>query len=377
MRVLILYAKVGNGHYKAAEAIKENIKEKYPQAEIFFEDGLQYSSVITNTIAIKGYTNMVKYIPSAWGYLYYGADTKDKTAINELSKLIHKGMTIKLKKLFRQIRPDVVLSTHPFVTKTCAYLKKKNKTDAKIVSLITDYAIHNMWIEDHIYLDKILVATEEMKYDCLQYGVPEKKLIVTGLPVSNNFKESYDRDETLKKYGLENKKTFLFFAGGGLGLGKSDNILRDLLEIEDDFQVVVVSGKNEKQRAKFEKIKENYSNNVVVLGYTNDVPELMNMCDFVITKPGGLTSTECLYMNKPMVIINPIPGQEEQNAIFLTNNGIAVRVYDDEPFSHPINILLRNKVRVEQMKEMCKHISFPNASDTIVRIMMDECSKSG
>lgn len=374
MKVLILYAKAGNGHYKAAEAIKEKIEEHHKDINVFFEDGLEYSSRIANKIVVKGYANMTKLVPSMWGAIYAKADTQERTALNEVSKLIHKGLTIRLKKLLRIIKPDVIVSTHPFVSKTCAYLKKKKKTDAKIVTMMTDYAIHNMWLEDHVYYNKILVATEEMKDDCINYGIEKEKIEVTGIPTSLKFAEKYDREKTLKEYGLEDKRTFLFFAGGGQGIGQSKDIFKELLETDGDFQIVAVAGKNEKQKAKFEEMVNQSDKKVVVLGYTNDVPALMNACDFVISKPGGLTSTECLVMNKPMLIINPIPGQEEQNAIYFTNNGTAVRAYDSEPLRHQINTLVKNKMRVNQMIEMCKVVARPNAVNDIVDIII-KCAK--
>jgi len=369
MKVLILYAKAGNGHYKAAEAIKEKIEEHHKDIQVFFEDGLEYSSRIANKIVVKGYANMTKLVPSMWGAIYAKADTQERTTLNEISKLIHKGLTIRLKKLLRITKPDVVVSTHPFVSKTCAYLKKKNKTDAKIVTLITDYEVHNIWLEDNKFFDKVLVATEEMKDDCINYGIDAEKIEITGIPTSLKFTEKYDREKTLKEYGLEDKRTFLFFAGGGQGIGQSKDIFKELLETPGDFQIVAVSGKNEKQKAKFEEMAKHVDKKVVVLGYTNDVPALMNMCDFVISKPGGLTSTECLVMNKPMIIINPIPGQEEQNAIYFTNNGTAIRAYEGEPIRHQLNTLIKNKVRVEQLIEMCKVIARPNAVNDIVDII--------
>ena len=370
MKVLILYAKAGNGHFKAAEAIKEKLEKDYKDVDVVFEDGLEYSSRIANKIVVKGYANMTKLMPSAWGAIYAKADTQERNTLNEISKLIHKGLTIRLKRLLRETNPDVIVSTHPFVSKTCAYLKKKNKTNAKIVTLITDYEVHNVWLEDNMYYDKLLMATEEMKDDCIRYGIDESKIVVTGIPTSPDFEKVYSREETLIKYGLEDKLTFLFFAGGGQGIGQSKDVFQELLNTSGDFQIVAVSGKNQKQKSKFEEMSKNCDKKVVVLGYTNDVPALMNMCDFVISKPGGLTSTECLVMNKPMLIINPIPGQEEQNAIYFTNNGTAIRAYDGEPLSHQINTLVKNEVRVNQMKQMCKLIAKPNASKDIADVIV-------
>ncbi len=370
MRVLILYAKAGNGHYKAAEAIKEKLEETTDDT-VFFEDGLEYSSKIINKLMVSGYANLTKYMPNAWGAIYSNSDTQERSTINEIAKLAHKALTIRLKRMLRQINPDIIISTHMSVSKICAYLKKKGKTEAKIITVMTDYAIHNMWVEDYKYYDKILMATDEMYEDCITYGIEQSKLRVTGIPTSSAFLQKYDRTETLKKHGLEDKLTCLFFAGGGQGIGKSKEYFKEILEMKGDFQLMVVAGKNEKLKEKYEKLAKASNKKVVVLGYTNEVPELMNMCDFVVSKPGGLTSTECLVMNKPLLIINPIPGQEEKNAIYLTNNGVALRTYEDEPISHQINILINNKFRVNQIIEMCKHIAKPNSSQEILDIIKE------
>ena len=283
--------------------------------------------------------------------------------------MVNKALTIRLKKMLRIRKPDVIISTHPFVSHMCAYLKRKGKTTAKIISVMTDYGIHNMWLEENKYIDKLMVATDEMKGDCVrEYGVPETKIFVTGIPVSKRFSETFDKYEILKELGLvHGKTTLLFFAGGGLGLGKSEGIFEELVNSDYDFQLIAVTGKNEKQKERFENIANKSSKSIVVLGYTDKVPELMSASDFVITKPGGLTSTECLAMQKPMIIINPIPGQEEQNSIYFTNNGTALRTYKNEPIEHVLDIVVNNKKRVEQMIEMCKVIGKPNASYNIAK----------
>ena len=224
-----------------------------------------------------------------------------------------------------------------------------------------------MWLEENKYIDKFMVATSEMKGDCVrEYDVDESKIVVTGIPVSPKFSVSYDKAAILNELGLvDNKTTLLFFAGGGLGLGKSEGIFEELVSSNYDFQIIAVTGKNEKQKARFEKIAASSYRNVAVLGYTNRVPELMYASDFVITKPGGLTSTECLAMKRPMIIINPIPGQEEQNSIYFTNNGTALRTYKNEPIEHVLDIAVNNKKRVEQMIEMCGVIGKPNSSKDI------------
>ena len=367
MKVLILYAKIGNGHLKAAESIKLALEKLDSKIEIDYEDGLEYSSYLTNKLMVKGYTSLAKRAPIIYGTMYNRSDKQDINTVGELNKLINKTLTIRLKKLLREKTPDVIVSTHPFISHMCTYLKKKNKTQAKLVSVVTDYGIHNMWLEGKKYIDKLMVATDEMKEDCIrEYEMADSKIVVSGIPISDRFSEKFNKEELLKEFKLtKDKTTILFFAGGGLGLGKSEDIFKELVASKYDFQTIAVTGKNEKQKKKFEKIAEKCNKNITVLGYTNMVPELMSISDVVITKPGGLTSTECLAMYKPMIIINPIPGQEEQNSIYFTNNGTAIRTYKNEPIEHVLDIAVNNKKRVSQMVEMCKMIGKPNAAKTI------------
>lgn len=364
MKVLILYAKVGNGHLKAAESFKEALEKIDKNIEIDYEDGLEYSSQLTNKLIVKGYASLAKNAPKVFGTMYYRSNKQELNTIGEINKTVNKALTIRLKKMLREKNPDVIVSTHPFVSHMCAYLKRKKKTDAKIVSIITDYGLHNMWLEENEYIDRIMVATNEMKLDAMnKYNVPAEKIMITGIPISERFTYKYDKAEVFKELKLRNGiTTLLFFAGGGLGLGKSEEIFEELVRANYNFQMIVVTGKNEKQKKVFEKIANTANKPIVVLGYTNKVPELMNASDFVITKPGGLTSTECLAMCKPMIIINPIPGQEEQNSIYFTNNGTALRTYKGEPLEHVLDIAINNKLRVNQMVEMCKAIGKPNAA---------------
>ena len=369
MKVLILYAKVGNGHLKASEAIRDEIKSKYPDCTVFFEDGLEYSGALTNKMIIKGYKNLVKYMPGTYVKMYYSSDTKERSMIDEAYKIINRYLTIRLKKMIRQTAPDVIISTHPFITRMCSYLRRKKKTPARLMTILTDYGVHNMWVDNSEYIDKICVATNEMKEDCIEeYDLKPDKVEVTGIPCSERFLKPLNKEETLNELGLKDKITFLFFAGGGLGLGDSQDIFEDMLKSKKDFQLVVVSGKNEKQKERFERMAKDYDRKVVILGYTDKVPELMNIATAVITKPGGLTSTECLVMRKPMLIINPIPGQEEQNAVYFSNNGTALIINEATKLSHVIEIIVNKPKRVEQMKEMCNDLRKPNAASQVASI---------
>lgn len=369
MKVLLLYAKIGNGHLKAAESIKAALQEIDEKIEIDYEDGLEYSSALTNKLIIKGYSSIVNTMPKVYGTMYEVSDSQEVNAVGEVNKMVNKALTIRLKKMLRIRRPDIIISTHPFISHMCAYLKRKGKTRAKIISILTDYGVHNMWMQENEYIDKFMVATSQMKDDCVrEYGLDDSKIVVTGIPISKEFSKSFNKQEILNELGLNSQKqTLLFCAGGGLGIGKSEEIFEELINSNYDVQIIAVTGKNEKQKESFERLALKSKIGIKVLGYTDRMPALMYACDFVITKPGGLTSSECLALCKPMIIINPIPGQEEQNAIYFINNGTALRVYNNEPIGHVLDVVVNNKLRVEQMKQMCKLIGKPNAAVDIAK----------
>jgi len=374
MKILILYANIGNGHFKAAESIKKEIEAKYPKAEIVFKDGLELSGGLTNKLMVKGYMGMIKYLPSMWGTIYSKSDTVKKSRLNDFYNMLNKYMTIRLKKMFREVKPDVIIMTHPFISKMATYLKKKGKTNAKIYVVVTDYQVHTFWIGGQEYFDKMFVARDYMKSDCEDYGVLKEKVKLTGIPISTDFKKEFNREEILKSIGLKNKKTFLFFTGGGLSPRKAKKIFTELAEYVRDHQMIVVTGRNEKQKLKFDKLvaKMKNTSNILVLGYTNRVPELMYISECVITKPGGLTLTECMAMGKPMVVINPIPGQEEKNSSFILNNGFGLSAFNGESLKQVMNIIVKDDVRRNQMVEMCKKNAMPNAAEDIVREIMKD-----
>ena len=238
--------------------------------------------------------------------------------------------------------------------------------------IITDYASHKFWELKPEYVDRYFVANEEIKYGLINNGIGANKIFVTGIPVSPAFLKSYNKLDIYKEFELdENKKTILLFGGGEYGLSSVKKFLIGILSLKEDIQVVAIAGKNQKIQKMFKEISSDFDKKIVILGYTTKVPELMNIADFVVSKPGGLTTTEVLVSNVPFVVINPIPGQEEENANFLLNSGAAARIYSAEKTKPFFEQLINNKVRLNGMKEMQKLIAKPNSTKDICEIIME------
>lgn len=371
MKIMILYASIGGGHYKAADSIKNHILSNYPSYDVEMIDALKYTNKLIDKIIIKSYVNMARYSPKIWGEIYKISEKQYSVA--NFSNAVQKILSNKLFKLFKDEDPDIVVSTHPFITEMVAILKKKEKTRAKLCVIITDYASHKFWEIKHQYVNMYFVANEEMKYSLIKNKIRANKIYVTGIPVNHSFVEKHDRNKILNEFGLSHhKKTILIFGGGEYGMSNVKNFFKGILELKEDVQIIAIAGKSVKNKKLFESISANSPKKVVILEYTNKIPELMYIADFVISKPGGLTTTEILASQVPFIIINPVPGQEEENSNFLLNNGAAVRLFDPSKTVPFMEQLLNNTFRIENMKIMQQHIAKPNSTENIVKLMFGE-----
>lgn len=374
MKILIFYASYGGGHLSAARSIKQYIEQNYEEYEIKMVDCMKYINLGIEKVTTNAYKLMAKDVPWAWGRIY---KLSDKGPIYHISNFNNKVMSIKLNNLFREYNPDIVISTHPFSTQMTAWLKQLKLTKCKLASIMTDFAPQNQWLVGHKYIDYIFVSNKEMKNKIAKKKISEEKIFVTGIPLSNRFLENFDREKIKKSFGLDlNKRTILFFGGGEFGLGKDRTvkILESFINnTRDIYQMVVISGKNEKMYERFTNlVKEKEAKDCVkVFGYTNQVPELMSISDLVVTKPGGLTITESLASGLPIVAINPIPGQEEENAEFLENAEVAIWLRKHDNQDEVITKLLSDPSKLYSMKIKSKLMAKKNSTKNICEIILN------
>ena len=374
MKVLIFYASYGGGHLNAAKSIEYCIKSNYKNIDVEMIDCMKYVNKTIEKVTTAAYREMAKKMPWAWGRIY---SDSQKGPLAHISTRSNKIMAIKLLKLLREKKPDLIISTHPFGSQMCSYLKRKNKINSKIATIMTDFAPHDQWLVGHEFTDYYFVAHNKMKNYLISKGISESKIFVTGIPISEAFKENYNKKEIFNKYNLdENKFTILFFGGGEFGLGKTktvqifENFVKET--INNNIQIIAISGKNPKMKEAFENIvtENNTQNNVKIIEFSNEIPKLMYISNLVVTKPGGLTTSESLASELPMVIINPIPGQEEENAEFLENTGIAVWIKKTDNSKKIIENLINNKEKLAQMKENTRILAKQNSTQDICDILL-------
>lgn len=371
-KVLIFYACYGGGHISAANSINEYILKNYTDIEPICIDFMDYLNKTVGKLTTTAYEELAKNAPSIWGTVYMKSE---KGPLARLSIDYNKILAIKLHSLIKKYRPDYIISTHPFSSQMCAYLKNKNKlSNVKLATVMTDFASHDQWLFGYEHIDYFFVAHEGMRNALIKKGISEDKVFATGIPLSERFLLDYDKDSIFKDFHLSNNKfTILFFAGGRFGLGKKNTykILEDIARYMDNVQVIAISGKNKKMFNSFNDIviKYNRENDIKVLEFTDKVPELMHISDIVISKPGGLTSSECLVSGLPMIIINPIPGQEEQNAEFLEASNLA---YWIQPDDNPLGVIFKtinNESIMDSLKKSVNKYEKKNSTKYVCDIL--------
>ena len=273
-KILIFYASYGGGHLSAAKSIKAYIDENFENVQTEMIDCVEYISKAFDKITTSAYKEMAKKAPWAWGKVYYKSQDG---LISKVSTTSNKIMAVKMAKLFRKYNPDMVISTHPFGSQMTAYLKKKNKTNCILATVLTDFKSHDQLLIGSEHTNFFFVSNEIMRQSLIANNIPENKVFTTGIPISKRFMQVYDKNEIFKSFNLKpDKKTILFFGGGEFGLGKQKtiSILNSLASSSYDIQVVAIAGKNEKMKKSFEDIvtKNKKEDTIKVLPFTDKVP---------------------------------------------------------------------------------------------------------
>ena len=372
-KILIFYASFGGGHLSAAKSIEKYLQKNYNDITVELIDCMKYVNKTIEKISTSAYKEMAKKAPWAWGKIYEGSQ---KGPLAHISSKANSFMAIKLLKLLREKNPDIVISTHPFGSQMCSYLKRKGKVNFKIATIMTDFKSHDQWLVGADYTDFFFVSNTDMQKELMKKNIEENKIIVTGIPVREEFLIQHNKEQILADLDFTtDKKTILFFGGGEFGLGKDMtlNVFECLLSKCPETQIIAISGRNEVMKNKFESLVEQYLRNqdVRIFEFTDKVAEYMSIANLVVTKPGGLTSSESLVSHLPMVLINPIPGQEEENAEFLESKKVAKWIKKDDDINFILNILVNDETILNNMKENTYLIAKPNATENICKIIMN------
>lgn len=362
MRILIVTVTAGAGHNAAAAALDEAWRAWRPDDAVDRVDLVKFFSPLHKKIYSDGYVKVVERAPELWGMFFSKTDNpKFVERLNKWARAIPSPSRKKFAAHLRAFKPDAVLCTHFLPNELLGMLRKKDKsTPPFICTVVTDFEAHALWMDPCV--DLYCVAADETKARLVARGIAAETIAVTGIPVSAKFSSTPDAKAVRKACGLRDDLPVLLVLGGGFGMGPVAEILGELNNAPGHFQILVVAGRNEKLRSKL--AAQDHKHPTRVLGFSSNMHELMAIADLIITKPGGLTTSEALAMGKPLFILNPIPGQEAANSDFLLERGAAAKANRVEDLPFRIGQLIGAK-KLSEMSKAAKALGRPHAARAI------------
>ncbi|MEA4849345.1 MAG: glycosyltransferase [Clostridiaceae bacterium] len=369
MNVLIFSVSIGNGHDQVAHTLRNEIIHQDNTSRVKIINTISYISPILDKVILDSYLNILKFYPKAWGKIYETTNKLDP--IIDVNDIANRLMSSKFRKTTVNFDPDIIICTHSFPAAIISSLKQKKRISSPLVTIITDFNIHSSYIND--YTDYYVIPHEYLTYVMESFGVEKEKVLPFGIPIRKEFSESYKREELLAKLGFEDKKSILVM-GGGLGLGSINNIVKTIDSYMEDIQIIAIAGRNNRLEAKLKDLST--KNKLAVYGFVNNIYEIMDLSDCIITKPGGVSVSEVLSREKPLVVFSPLPGQEHENVEFLLNSGAAVTVSDVEKIPVLINQIFGSKIRMKCFKELSGLLKKPHSTYDTVRFLMEKYGRS-
>jgi processive 1,2-diacylglycerol beta-glucosyltransferase len=332
----------------------------------------KFFSPLHRKVYTQGYVKMVEHAPELWGMVFKTTDNpKLVRRLAKLRKTFPPNSTMKFIRYIKQFNPDIVFCTHYLPVEILGKAREKMDGNPPLaVCVVTDFEAHALWMGEAV--DFYCVAAEETRARLIARGAKPENVIATGIPIAGKFSSRPDAIAVRKRYGLRDDLTTLLVLGGGFGMGPVAEILCELDKIEQPFQTLVVAGKNEELRRKLAIHDRRHPTHV--LGFVTNMHEMMAVADMIITKPGGLTSSEALALGKPMFILNPIPGQEAANSDFLLERGAAAKVNRVEDLPYRLGQLLGSKKLVE-MGQSAATLGRPSAALDICREALRRAGK--
>ena len=362
-KVMVLSAAAGAGHVSAANALVSVFSEKGIQAEHI--EVLKYTNALFRRAYSDLYKELCTHNPDILGWIYKTLDQPWKYRKRKLAMdLLNAGRLIRL--LMKE-KPDVAVCTHFLPAEILLFLKRRKALNVPVGIVITDYDAHAMWLYKDVKW--YFVAHDETKAYLETLGIPPETVYVTGIPVDPKFGKQRPKQEVRAGLGLIEDRTTILVSAGGFGVGPVEEMVRSLQKIKTPVQIIVICGRNPELEQHLKNMQD-MQHPATIVGFTAEMHKWMAASDILVGKAGGLTSSEALASGLALVIVNPIPGQEERNSDHFLEEGVAMRCNDIPVLAYKIDRLLSNKERLLSMREAVRRFARPNAASDIVSILL-------
>ena len=364
-RFLVMHITTNSGHHRASCAIEQTITSLDPSAAIANLDAFQYTSRFVRWAITRTYTSLIRHQPDVWEYLYDNPSVHRR--LRQFRALLHRYQAAKLQRLLETVRPDAIACTQAYPCGMVADFKQQRNLRVPLVGVLTDYAPHLYWFHDTV--DAYVVPSEQVKRRFVTRGIHPERVRVLGIPVDPRFLEPVDRVATAGRFGLNLEQPILLIMGGGSGFGQLREIVLSLDTLPHHCQFVVLAGTNRPLLSWLEG--QRFRHRVRAVSYTEEIPQLMSIATLLVSKPGGLTTSEALAKRLPLVIVNPIPGQEAYNARFLLSQGAAVQAASVATVRQTVRDLLDSPEDLEALRQRNAELAHPAAARDIARLLCE------
>jgi len=319
--------------------VEAAIKVIEPAIETETVDSYRYAAKMFSKVVADGYIGMVKTVPQVYSYIYDRAERA--THVPAFRRFVSQYTAANLRKYVEETKPDLVVCTHAFPCGVMSEYKRQFDPGLPVVGIVTDFVVHPFWIYSNI--DAYAVATPEMSRSLVSRGVAPERIVLSGIPVDPRFAKPRLSVAALRAdLGLPRDRPIVLIMGGGVGIGPLDKMMRALERIDVPLAAAVIVGRNKRLERRVVAAAERTAYPLRVYGFVDNVYDYMHACDVLLTKPGGLTSSEALAARIPMILVQPLPGQEERNTRYLVSRGAATRAMGDAELATAVAMILRS-----------------------------------
>jgi processive 1,2-diacylglycerol beta-glucosyltransferase len=358
-RVLFLTAAVGGGHIAAARAVGAELAKLDPPVESEIVDSYRYAASVFSKVVADGYIGMVKTVPQLYRVIYDRAERAKEAGT--FRKWLSAFTAANLREVIERTQPDAVVCTHAFPCGVMAAYKQMYAPELPVVGVVTDFVVHPFWIYRNI--DAYAVATAEMRSALLARGVRDERILISGIPVDRRFGQpTASRAELRARLDLPADRKIVLMMGGGLGIGPLDVMMRALGELEEPIAGAIIIGKNRRIERRVLDAAERIEYPLRVRSFVDNVFDYMHASDVLLSKPGGLTSSEALAARLPMVLVKPLPGQEERNTRYLVSRKAAIRAAGPRGIGRAVSEVLGSGPTAQRVRASIEALRRPDAA---------------
>lgn len=368
-KIALISVSAGAGHVRAAQALQAAAEKWYPGVETVHIDLMDLVPRLFRKVYTDTYLKIVERHPAVWGYLYDRSDQdKADSTLNRLRIAVERLNTRDLGRVLKEVNPDHVICTHFLPAQLLSRQTAKGTFRKPVWVQVTDFDLHALWVHEQMH--GYFAANDEVAWRMANRGVPRETIHITGIPVMPVFGESRSRSECARELGLDPERKTVLMMSGGAGIGGIETLAERLMTLNDDFQLVTLAGRNESLLKELQRLAAVNPGRLIPMGFTRTIERVMAASDLAVTKPGGLTTSECLAVGLPMIVISPIPGQEERNADYLLENGAALKACGASALAYRIKKLLHDPQRLRTLQENALSLGRPDAARAVLDIVL-------